>query len=894
MMTSRKLLNYYKECYRLDGSDLNLWQLTRLKTTDRCFFAGNDEIGNGFLPRQPIEQLFAEPMQSRVQMYQRERVLLYASLFVVGKFEVFGEARTIVSPLIYCQADIECDNNEYYAVLSDKPKINEALIKLLLPETFQLPEHLLDNPCDGALWHSVLKHSQVELDISGLMAYPSMTEPGKLKNAQRRKIASVHSFSMLAFVERSTTNRGVLHEMQSLIEAPSLSPPLHQLLTGEATPGKRTEVRGHCLPGLLSNVQHQVLDIAANQALGLVTGPPGTGKSYTIAAIAAEHMSRGESVLVVTHSETALDVIQDKLLEQFKLENVTIRAGQKAFLKQFKAFLADLLSGAGKPTNQSNLKPLGKKLAQANKTVNKLESRFNTFCHRAVQRGLRLQKWQENQNTWLERMYLMVAEGRIAALTQHWHALDKLNRLLEEKELLASQYLQAAKDEGLAQLLRSNRKSLKTFNQAVRARTSQRQLALFETIDFNALLKAFPIWLASLNSLHRVLPLKQALFDLVIIDEASQSNITSALPALYRAKRALVVGDAKQLRHYSFLSKQTEARQVAKQQLQGDESALASYRDNSILDLVNDQLTAQNQLAFLDEHFRCKPELIHFSNRHFYGGHLRIMQKRPCSAQGHLHIHRVKGIRDNKGINNIEAEALFALLDKHMEKDRQTGVCQSIGILSPYRHQAEYLAETLFKRYPIETINQHRMKVATPFGFQGEERDIMLLSFCVDDNSKRASVYLNKEDMFNVAITRAKHQQHLFLSMDESRLSHEHMLRRYIQTISQYTNELNQTIEQDPFQKALVLKLETLGIQTWCGFELGGLEIDVLCRHHDHYLAVDLIGYPGQWQDAFSLTDYKILKRMGIEVLPITWGLWSINATACIDKIKQMLNCQAK
>ena len=111
---------------------------------------------------------------------------------------------------------------------------------------------------------------------------------------------------MLVFVERSTSSRGVLHELEEVIDANELSPPLSELFKLSSTTYVSKQLKYDYLPGLLSTPQKKIISIAANANLGCASGPPGTGKSYTIAAIAAEHMARGESVLIVANNDAAL------------------------------------------------------------------------------------------------------------------------------------------------------------------------------------------------------------------------------------------------------------------------------------------------------------------------------------------------------------------------------------------------------------------------------------------------------------------------------------------------------------------------------------------------------------------------------------------------------------
>ena len=90
------------------------------------------------------------------------------------------------------------------------------------------------------------------------------------------------------------------------------------------------------------------------------------------------------------------------------------------------------------------------------------------------------------------------------------------------------------------------------------SRKLNQQNRLLEKEDFKPLLAAFPCWCVTTYAISNSLPLKPALFDVVILDEASQCDIASCFPILFRAKKAVIVGDDKQLPHLSFLEKAKE------------------------------------------------------------------------------------------------------------------------------------------------------------------------------------------------------------------------------------------------------------------------------------------------------------------------------------------------
>ncbi|KGJ95866.1 DEAD/DEAH box helicase [Colwellia psychrerythraea] len=898
-MSIPNILSYYRDCYKEDSADLNLWNLSKLKKDDCLILEGQDDLGSGFLPRMPIPTEFAEQMMKRVEVYQRERVLLYASFILVGKLEVKGEMKQVVTPLLFNEAFIEKEqekenSNYYFSVNEQTPEINESLTQLLMPEGNGTPDLEGNvNIQSASLWISWLKDSPLELNCLELLNFPNLANSDEIKKALRRKTPTLLPASMLVFIERSTSSRGVLHELEEIIESNKLSAPLSELLLPtESTISSaqfRQPLKYDYLPGLLSTPQKKIISIAANANLGCASGPPGTGKSYTIAAIAAEHMARGESVLIVANNDAALDVIADKLDDDFGLSDVSIRASQKEFLKKLKGYIADLL--AGYFSEELNKEPAAceTELKAINNSLNKLEKRFVKFCHKAIVRGQRLKGLEQKDSQWMTRIYLSLARNGIEQLAKQWTSLDEINSKHIRREELAGAYLSALKNRNLKTLVEKERKSLQAFNKAIRSRTSKRQFELFDDIEYSALLSAFPVWLVSLNTLYRVLPLKAEMFDLVIIDEATQCNISSCLPALYRAKRAMVVGDTKQLRHYSFLAKSKEAQLTTKNDLTPDSEGVVSYRDNSILDLTLNALTSHQQLAFLDEHFRSKPELINFSNEHFYQSKLKVMQHRPCTSSGHLHLQRVEGTRDKSGINHLEAKHVIESIRDQINEDTQAGINHSIGVISPFRHQAEHIAKEIEASFSESEIISHKIRVATPYGFQGEERDIMLISFAVDNDSKRAAVYLNKADVFNVIITRARQKQILFLSIDEAQLPEHNLLRRYLGSISEFEATHAVTSELDEFQQSVVSELDKLTIETWPGYTIAGTEVDILCRYNNQYLAIDLIGFPGPWADYFELNTYKLFKRAGVEVLPISYGLWVVDKEVCIAKIAKKL-----
>ncbi len=892
------ILNYYKQCFQHDSSEINLWATHKTAEQNQLLLQGEDELSSGFLPRLPVPFESASALMSRCALYLRERVLLHCCLFFTGTLELNGERRKVVAPLLYRECQLEADGDEIYVQNSESLAgqasftINEALLEKLVVEGHSIPTDLRSNPTDVSGWIAWLREGQAEVDASHLLHFPKLIDETEFASVQRKRKSFFVSRSQLILAERSLASRGVLHEMELLLAKSSseLSPPIQALFGEQGTSDSLPiATQEDCLPGVLSLAQIKALNIAANNSLGQISGPPGTGKSYTIATVAAEQILRGKSVLIVAHTDVAVDVIADKLQQQFQLGSSLIRAGSPQFIRQLKSDVDDMLNGmhpiANQEVTEEQLKEAKKQLHSVTQKQEKLERSFSGHCRRAIRRGQILAKLQQRKSRLLLTCFNGLNYFGIKRFQRQWGVLEQLTDLIAQKEALSLNYLQLAISYRMSQLLKHKRQELVNFSGAIRARHSARQLEHFQNTDFLALQQAFPIWLSSLASLHRVLPMQTQMFDLVIIDEATQANITACLPALQRAKAALVVGDSKQLRHFSFLSR---AKQMSIQQklgLAADQKGLMSYRDASMLDLVSTSLSSQAQVAFLDEHFRSKPELIQFSNQQFYQNTLKVMQHRPCTSSGHLHKVFVNGERDGKGINQIEAQALIEKLAQLVDEQADAPVPSSIGVLSCFRNQAEFLSKAIMDRFSLQQIERHQLHVATPFGFQGEERDIMLLSFSVTAADSRAAVYLNRSDMFNVAITRAKQEQWLFLSLQADELPNSNLLAQYLKSAGQFEAEHHYQDLLDEFGQSVTQALEEKGIKVWRAYHMAGLELDILCRYGDQYLAIDLIGYPGPWEDFFEVNMYKLLQRAGVSLLPLSYGLWCQQPQLCIDYI---------
>lgn len=694
----------------------------------------------------------------------------------------------------------------------------------------------------------------------------------------------------LAMLERSPETRGILYELAALADAERLSPPLTALVEG-APVARSAPGPAAALPTTLSAAQGRAVAAARRCALSVVIGPPGTGKSFTAAALALDHLARGESVLIAARTGEALDVLEDKLRALLGEEPPALRVGPGSALKRAKARLESLLQGQlPEPVGGASVLELRRRLLRCEWRLARgeraLRARAALEERWGLDHGEELGRLGE---LWRGVRRLAIA-ARMATLPPLWTLAGRYDRSLAEREGLASQALRAGIREQLERTLRSHRPQLRGLRDALRARHSSRQERLLADLDFDILLAAFPLWVARVQDAHRGLPLRSELFDLVVLDEATQCDLAGALPVLQRARRAVVFGDPRQLRHVSFLALSRQALLADRFGLDGGARELFDYRRRSLIDVAADRLSSTDEVATLDEHFRSAPAIVDFSNREFYAGAIRVMTRRPETERARsLELVRVDGRRDVDGVNLAEVEAiardLAALVEEQSSLPRR--LSQSVGVLSPFRAQTDRLREAVGETLSLATLEKHDVLIGTPYSFQGEERDVVFLSMAVDGASGPGSlVYLQRDDVFNVAITRARGRQRVYASLRYEGLPAASLLRRYLEHASGAPGPPDdRRAPGDAFAREVAEALGGLGYRTWSEFAVAGSPVDLLVERDGRSLGIDLVGHPGALAPALELERSRSLRRGGLSVFPLPLSAWLEDRGRCLHAL---------
>jgi very-short-patch-repair endonuclease len=274
--------------------------------------------------------------------------------------------------------------------------------------------------------------------------------------------------------------------------------------------------------------------------------------------------------------------------------------------------------------------------------------------------------------------------------------------------------------------------------------------------------KALPCWAVTSLSARGRIPFTPGEFDLVVIDEASQCDIASALPLLFRAKRAVIIGDPQQLRHISRLSEQQDQALMVKRGILDRPGPSWAYRANSLYDLAAAKATS-GSVVFLRDHHRSHADIIDFSNRFFYRGKLRV-------ATSYRHLKRPDGPairwvtvtgkveRPSTGgaINRAEATTVVNELRRIAITQRFSG---EIGVVTPFRAQANLIEELIARDDGLAPVLASRNFISeTAHKFEGDERDLILFSPVVSQGTPPGAIGFLKgqSNIFNVRITRAR------------------------------------------------------------------------------------------------------------------------------------------
>ncbi|MGB3750837.1 MAG: AAA domain-containing protein, partial [Arcobacteraceae bacterium] len=407
-----------------------------------------------------------------------------------------------------------------------------------------------------------------------------------------------------------------------------------------------------------------------------------------------------------------------------------------------------------------------------------------------------------------------------------------------------------------------------------------------------------PCWIMPLWRISETLPSNFDMFDLVIIDEASQSDIR-AITAIMRAKKVLIVGDDKQVSPSVIGIKEETLLQIKHNFLREQPNASQLLPGSSIYDLA--RVIFPSQHIMLTEHFRCVEPIIRFSMQ-FYTEDLiplRIPKSSERLDPPLIDVYVKGGTREKNFVNYSEADAIIDEIKKitlnPKYEERSIGVVSLIGAKQAYAIQTRLLAEI-----GEEVYTRHNIFCGDASNFQGKEKDIIFLSLVVGVGQGTAMTKIENEQRFNVALSRARDRMYLYRSIEETDLKNTNDLK--LKVIQHFKNSMPNMYENitdglelcdSDFERDVYKRLDDLGYKVRPQVSVGAYSIDLVVEDgQDRRLAIELDG--DRYHTAENwLSDWnrqRTLERVGW----IFWRCWGsdylIDPDGCINDLVNKLN----
>jgi very-short-patch-repair endonuclease/KaiC/GvpD/RAD55 family RecA-like ATPase len=659
----------------------------------------------------------------------------------------------------------------------------------------------------------------------------------------------------------------------------------------------------------------------------VVQGPPGTGKSRTIANLACHLVAIGKRVLITAQKDKALEVVDAELrtLNLVQLPMTLLRQDRDS-----KQELRDRLDSIQKTRSA----------AETGAAKVREESAHVELVRDAESAEMAL-TMAINQEQNVERADTAVAAAanwlrRLRARTVRYRVRRKASRLAprttdvlgEEtsarREALLSRsvrILETAAEHRTGEATRGERNQLREFSKLLgRNQTHYRNFSVFDRMKSEPercemLLKILPCWIMSPDDVARLFPCTPGLFDVVIIDEASQCDLPSMTPILYRAKQAVIAGDSKQMQAQRFAFTATQVAAQAWREHGVDKLDPDGWLDPARISLLELASIRGSEEVFLDEHFRSLPGIISFSNDRWYGGRMRLMRGPDDRRVGDpgtpiIQLHHVPDgvVRANTQENEAEAKALVAELKRLMENP---GFAEaSFGVICLFEQQVGLIQDLVAELVDEELRETHDLVVVNPDGFQGDERDVVLYSLSYDAvNMDQAALSARQADrphlqgMLNVAFTRAREEIHIFHSAPIEKFgmaSGEGTIRDWLQYASKVErttfdpSSLSVTRAQSEFEVNVMKSLQAQGVLVFPQYPSCGFYIDLVAEKDGRRVAVECDGeiYHLDEHGELRVEDVQrqeILERAGWRVLRIPYRAWCQAPSIQVARVTQAL-----
>lgn len=625
---------------------------------------------------------------------------------------------------------------------------------------------------ENALLNEIMKVVLDETEIS----FNEELNPNKLSNSEKiteEMTAGVYNKSIIFTGDATEYNMHLIKDLLDLkdkndLESTSLSF-FHTLPSADI----ETKI-DPVLPFPSNEYQIAAIQDIFKHSLSVITGPPGTGKSQFISNLIVNLFLLDKSVLFVSHTGEAVSVVNSRINQQFA--NLMMRTGNKDFRQELKGRFNDLLIDSTKNSHGNpdpdHLHSLWELILNKRDLLLKqdeMEKKFQQIyiLISDLKRRMKMQNILRKVVSYFELLILKFrsnkTKGVLISLPTRINLENEIRNLEGEYYESCSEYV---KDIYLNNMLNNKDKIgfVNTFiNQVNDRRYGDDEIG---ESSFTSALKVLKVWSSTLKSLRANFPLKANIFDYVIFDEASQIDLPSAAPALYRAKKAIVVGDPMQLTHIAGITKERDYDLAKLYALTDNKNIYPSkirYCDVSLYKAAENSLV--HTPVFLSNHYRSEDQIISLCNEVFYDKKLKILstlnyRKYPQNLPMGLLWEDVKGeslkLPTGSRKNQEEVDNVVNIFKKVWKEAATTEL--TIGIVTPYNAQRDAIFAKISKIVDPDVL-ENRIRVLTAHKFQGSEADIIIFSLVVSSQGNGTSDkwYNLYPQILNVSLSRARY-----------------------------------------------------------------------------------------------------------------------------------------
>lgn len=416
-----------------------------------------------------------------------------------------------------------------------------------------------------------------------------------------------------------------------------------------------------------------------------------------------------------------------------------------------------------------------------------------------------------------------------------------------------------------------------------------------------------PCWIMPMYRLVDTLGPRPEQFDVVIIDEASQLG-PEAMFLMYITKKIIVVGDDQQTAPENVGVQIDQVTNLIRTHLKGVPDAEYFDTDHSFFDHMS--AVAGDGKVVLREHFRCMPEIIGFSNQLCYrpeGIELVPLKQYDSRRLPPLEKRFVPKGTFAGTVNEPEGEEIIKTIQTILEDDAYEG--KTIGVIALQgNHQSAYIDRKMREVIEPRDILERRIVCGSPPDFQGDERDVILMSLVTaPDHRRRAMTTDNYKRRYNVAMSRAKEQVILFHSIQETELSNTQDLRYQVMRYfsEQRINEWEEITIPYPrpisppepfdswFEVDIYQELSRNGYRVEPQFQVGPYRIDLVVHlENGQKLAVECDGDRWHGLDRMQkdIDRQLILQRAGWEFFRIRYSHYRYQPEKSLEKLLQILS----